>query len=160
VRHLTSRGALGMPALESAEAGGPAFAAMRAVPLGLGWTRGLRGPRLRWSRGSRRGRGLHWSRGSRGAGACRWSRGSRSGRSLRLLAACVYPCLIANEKFSIRMCASEPTCHLVLCDEVAIGGDGVGASGVLPISVFAELHDTGASLCGQLAFGMPLDEWP
>jgi hypothetical protein len=46
----------------------------------------------------------------------------------------------------------------VLCDEVAIGFDAVRASRVLPISVFTELRDTGASLCGQLAFGMPLDE--
>jgi hypothetical protein len=46
----------------------------------------------------------------------------------------------------------------VLCDEISIGLNGVGASGMLPISVFTELRDTGASLCGQLAFGMLLDE--
>jgi hypothetical protein len=52
----------------------------------------------------------------------------------------------------------SPLAIRVLCNEVAIGSDGVGASRLLPISVFTELHDTGTGLCGQLAFGMPLNE--
>jgi hypothetical protein len=46
----------------------------------------------------------------------------------------------------------------VLCDEVAIGVDGVGASSVLPVPIFTELRDTGERLRGQLALGVPLDK--
>ena len=46
----------------------------------------------------------------------------------------------------------------VLCNEIAIGSHGVGASRVLPVSIFTELRDAGTRLSGQLALGMPLDE--
>jgi hypothetical protein len=46
----------------------------------------------------------------------------------------------------------------VLCNEVAIGIDGVGTSRVLPVPIFTELRDTGARLRGELALGVPLDE--
>jgi hypothetical protein len=46
----------------------------------------------------------------------------------------------------------------VLCNEVAVGIDGVGASRVLPVPIFTELRDAGARLRGQLALGMALDE--
>jgi hypothetical protein len=46
----------------------------------------------------------------------------------------------------------------VLCNEVAIGIDGVGTSRVLPVPIFTELRNTRARLRRQFALRMTLDE--
>jgi hypothetical protein len=52
----------------------------------------------------------------------------------------------------------SPLAVRVLRNEVAIGVDRVGASGMLPVPVFTKLGDTGTRLGGQFAFWMLLDE--
>jgi hypothetical protein len=46
----------------------------------------------------------------------------------------------------------------MLCDELAVGIHGVGAAGMLPIPVLAELHDSRARLGRKLALRMSLNE--